>query len=179
MFKKIAKIILVVFFGKDRVYYIGSKDCVRYFFIQRILRINSHVAWPVHWSSMVNKPEKIKMTKRSATYPGFMPGCYIQAENGIEIGSNVWIGPGVKIISSNHVTSDFFLSTKEESIKIGNDCWLGANSVILPSVQLGDHTIVAAGAVVTKSFMDENIILAGIPAKIVKKIDAYTGKRYP
>ncbi|EOJ3081127.1 DapH/DapD/GlmU-related protein, partial [Acinetobacter baumannii] len=53
---------------------------------------------------------------------------------------------------------------------IGDKCWIGMNSVILPGVVLGNGTIVAAGAVVTKSFKQGNIVIAGVPAKIIKEI---------
>jgi len=53
-------------------------------------------------------------------------------------------------------------------IKIGKNCWLGANSVILPGVELGDNVIVAAGAVVTKSFSN-NLVIGGVPAKILSE----------
>ena len=54
-------------------------------------------------------------------------------------------------------------------IKIGRHCWLGAQSVLLPQVVLGDYTIVGAGAVVTKSFEEGYCVIAGNPAKIIKK----------
>jgi acetyltransferase-like isoleucine patch superfamily enzyme len=47
--------------------------------------------------------------------------------------------------------------------------------VILPGVELGPHTILAAGAVVTKSFKEGNQVLAGVPAQVVKKLDVYQG----
>jgi acetyltransferase-like isoleucine patch superfamily enzyme len=54
---------------------------------------------------------------------------------------------------------------------------LGANVVVLPGIKLAEHTIVAAGAVVTKSFLDGDCVIAGVPAKVVKKIDSYKGQR--
>ena len=45
--------------------------------------------------------------------------------------------------------------------------------MILPGVEIGDHTVVAANAVVNRSFKEGNCILAGVPAKIVKKLPAY------
>jgi acetyltransferase-like isoleucine patch superfamily enzyme len=57
---------------------------------------------------------------------------------------------------------------------IGDDCWLATGCIILPGVKLGNHVIVAAGAVVTRSFEEDNIILGGTPAKIVKRIGAYS-----
>ncbi|MBO8759626.1 type 8 capsular polysaccharide synthesis protein Cap8J, partial [Staphylococcus aureus] len=57
-----------------------------------------------------------------------------------------------------------------EDVKIGNYSWIGMNSVILPGVELGEHTIVGAGSVVTKSFPEGNVVIGGNPAKIIKKI---------
>ncbi|MDD3040470.1 DapH/DapD/GlmU-related protein [Bacteroides sp.] len=56
----------------------------------------------------------------------------------------------------------------EEPIVIGNDCWIGTRVIILPGVEIGDYSIVAAGAVVTKSFPPYSII-GGVPAKLLKK----------
>jgi acetyltransferase-like isoleucine patch superfamily enzyme len=176
--KKILKTIYFklayLFFTKKLVEYIGVKNILTYFFFQRILRINSHVKWQVHWSSIVSNPDKIEL-KYWRPFLGYMPGCYIQAINGIEIGKNVRIGPGVKIVSSSHDVYDFDLHTKDSPIIIGDNCWLAANSVILPGVELGEHTIVAAGAVVNKSFKDGNCVLGGVPAKVIKKLDKYQG----
>jgi acetyltransferase-like isoleucine patch superfamily enzyme len=55
----------------------------------------------------------------------------------------------------------------EEPIVIGNDCWIGTRVIILPGVHLGNKCIVAAGAVVTRSFPD-NSIIGGVPAKLIK-----------
>ncbi len=55
-------------------------------------------------------------------------------------------------------------------VNIGNNVWLGSRSMILKGVSLGDNTIVAAGSVVTKSF-PSNVVVAGVPAAIVKRIE--------
>ena len=55
-----------------------------------------------------------------------------------------------------------------KEVVIGENCWLGMNSVILPGVSLGDNTIVGAGSVVTKSFMDGNCVIGGNPARIIR-----------
>ena len=106
-----------------------------------------------------------------------MPGQYIQAVNGIIIGKNVRIGPGVKLVSANHNLNNFSLHDQAGPIIIGDNCWLSANSVILPGVKLGDHVVVAAGAVVTKSF-PENCLIGGVPARMLKPLDTYRGEDY-
>ncbi|MFC1755883.1 acyltransferase [Patescibacteria group bacterium] len=142
----------------------------RFLFVQKFFRFNSHVPWPVHWTSKIIKPENIVKGTRN---PGMAVGCYIDARNGVRIGKNVWVGPKVSIISMNHSVNDYYKFEKANPIIIGNDCWLATNSTILAGVELGNHVIVAAGAVVTKSFKEDDILLAGVPAKIVKKLEAY------
>ena len=93
--------------------------------------------------------------------------------NGIYVGKNTRVGPGVKIISANHNIYDFDKHDPAPPIKIGANCWIGANAVILPGVELGDHTIVAAGSVITKSFLEGNCIIGGVPAKMVRRIGDY------
>jgi len=84
---------------------IPYKYRLKIFFWQRILRINSHVPWPVHPTSRVAGVSKIKAGRR--TYPGLSHCQYIQALNGIEFGDNIRIGPGVGIISANHSLTDY------------------------------------------------------------------------
>ena len=96
------------------------------------------------------------------------PGCYFQAIGRITIGSGTWIGPNVGIITSNHDIYNLEKHSMPQNVIVGEKCWIGMNSVILPGVVLGDHTIVGAGSVVTKSFPDGNCLVAGSPAKIVK-----------
>lgn len=136
------------------------------FVFQRIFRINSKVPWSVHYTSIIEGAEKLKIGRNVQKSFAVSGNCYIQALNGIEIGSDTIFAPGVKIISTNHDISTYS-STRNPPIRIGNHCWLGANAVILPGVQLGDNVIVAAGAVVTKSF-SSNVILAGVPARVIR-----------
>jgi acetyltransferase-like isoleucine patch superfamily enzyme len=56
-------------------------------------------------------------------------------------------------------------------IFVGNNVWIGANATILPGVTIGDGSIVAAGAVVTKN-VPINVIVGGVPAKIIKRIES-------
>ena len=75
----------------------------------------------------------------------------------------------MKIISANHDKDDLLKHHKTiEPIRIGKNCWIGANAVILPGVQLGDNVIVGAGAVVSKSFPND-VVIGGVPAKLISK----------
>jgi acetyltransferase-like isoleucine patch superfamily enzyme len=135
------------------------------FIYQKIFRINVEVPFMVHYTSQVSKT--VYLGKGVAAYMANSGNCYIQGINKIYIGDNTMIAPGVKIISANHSKVDYNMHDKNvEPIRIGRNCWLGANSILLPGVQLGDYVIVGAGSVVTKSF-EGNVVIAGNPARII------------
>ena len=97
--------------------------------------------------------------------------CMVQAN--VEIGDNVIMGPDVKIYSRNHKTDRIDTPIQEQGkeileTKIGNDVWIGANVIILPGVVIGNHSILAAGSVVTKN-IEEYSLVGGSPAKLIKK----------
>lgn len=98
-------------------------------------------------------------------------GCCFQDQGGIEIGDNVLIGQQVVIATINH---DFNPSKRANMflapVKIGNSVWIGAHATILSGVTIGDNAIIAAGAVVTKD-VPKNVVVAGVPAKIIKQIE--------
>ncbi|MDD4940139.1 MAG: acyltransferase [Candidatus Omnitrophica bacterium] len=100
--------------------------------------------------------------------------CVIAAgEARVEIGDNTLIGPNVTIVTGNHKFESGKLimeqSYEQEPINIGKDCWLGANSVILGGVKIGDHSVIAAGAVVNKD-VPPHSIAGGVPAKLIAEI---------
>jgi len=135
-------------------------------FCQNILDINNDIPWMVHFTSNVTGDVSIgENVWISFAVSG---GCYIQGGNGIIIGDNTIFAPGVKIISANHDLKDFTRWGKEKAIKIGKNCWIGANVVILPRVELGDNVIVAANSLVTKRF-PSNSIIAGNPAALISR----------
>jgi len=141
-----------------------------YYFFKFFFGLNRECKFPVHFTTTIIEPNNIKMgynVEKSFLLSG---NCYFQAINGIEIGDNTIFAPGVKIISANHSIKNYNEHVKERPIVIGKNCWIGANVIILSGVHLGDYTIVAAGAVVTKSFEKGNCILAGTPAKIIKEL---------
>ena len=96
------------------------------------------------------------------------PGCYFQAHGKIVIGKGCYIAPNVGLITSNHNILDLDKHDIAKPIILGRNCWIGMNSIILPGVTLGSHTIVGAGSVVTKSFPEGNCVIGGNPAKIIR-----------
>jgi acetyltransferase-like isoleucine patch superfamily enzyme len=139
-------------------------------YFQKIVGVNCEIPWPVHHTSVIKAYKNIH---RTIHRPGSAMGCYIDARNGLYLGENVIMGPKVSIISMNHDVSNFKNYKTANPIKIGNNSWLATGCIILPEVELGEHTVVAAGAVVTKSFLEGNQIIGGNPARVIKKIGDY------
>lgn len=98
-------------------------------------------------------------------------GIYYQALGNITIGYGTYIGPNVGLITANHTLNNLDEHDEPKPIVLGDNCWIGMNSVLLPGVELGDNTVVGAGSIVTKSFKDGHCIIAGNPAKIIRKIE--------
>lgn len=96
----------------------------------------------------------------------------------VEIGDNVIIAQHVTVSGLNHSYEDINIPIKAQpcitkKISIGNDSWIGANSVITAGVTIGKHAIIAAGSIVTKHVPDYSIV-AGNPARIIKAYDFNT-----
>jgi acetyltransferase-like isoleucine patch superfamily enzyme len=89
---------------------------------------------------------------------------------GIQIDDNVMLAPGVKLLSESHpIAPDNRQTLTTGRIHIMRNAWIGANAVILPGVTIGENSVIAAGAVVSKD-VPENSVAAGIPAKIIKSV---------
>lgn len=141
---------------------------LRYIFWQKILGVNRDVYWPVHFTSIVSNPKNVYCGIE--TCPGYMPGCYIQAHGKIIIGDYTQLSANIGIITSNHDPRSNIEHLPPKDVIIGKYCWIGMNSTILPGVELGDFTTVGAGAVVTKSFLEGHCVIAGNPAKVIRKL---------
>jgi len=97
-------------------------------------------------------------------------GCSFQDRGGISIGDGSMIGMNVAIATLNHgLDLETRNTTFPSPVVIGKNVWIGSNATILPGVTIGDNSVVAAGAVVTKD-VQENTVVAGVPAKFLKKI---------
>ncbi len=90
----------------------------------------------------------------------------------IQIGDNVTFGPHVQVLGHDASTCPYIGYAKIGRVSIGNNVFVGANSVILPGVTIGDNVIIGAGSVITKS-IDSNTVYAGNPARPIKTIDEY------
>ncbi len=102
---------------------------------------------------------------------------YINARSGVTIGDDVTLSHGAKIISTGY-DIEHWINTGEKKhidnspIFIGNNCWIGANAVILPGVNItGEYVVIGAGAVVTKDIAESKVLVAGLPAKIIKHFE--------
>lgn len=102
--------------------------------------------------------------------------CFLLAKDKIEIGENSTISYGVSVLTSADPNALYnALSALYPSMKapvvIGKDCWIGANSTILPGVTIGDFSVVATGSVVTKN-VPSGTMVAGNPAVVKKYLKA-------
>lgn len=109
-------------------------------------------------------------------------GCYIYSSlrnfdnvytDMIEIGNNVTITKGV-ILLCHDMAKDYIHKKKHNNeivgkIRIGDNCFIGMNSIILPNVKIGNNVIIGAGSIVTKNIQDD-VVVAGNPARLIKKI---------
>lgn len=115
----------------------------------------------------------------------------IQDDARVEIGDDCCFGPNVTIVTPVHpmlANERQLIMTKEgeakhmcyaKPVKIGNDCWLGANVVVCPGVSVGDNCVIGAGSVIVKD-IPSNSFAAGNPCKVIRAItDADSMKNKP
>jgi len=90
----------------------------------------------------------------------------------VQIGNNVMIGPNCGIYTVNHPmipSGRRKYLAQAKPVVIGNDVWFGGSVTVLPGVTIGNNVVIAAGAVVTKDVSD-NTLVAGVPAKPIRKL---------
>jgi len=97
----------------------------------------------------------------------------LYGKGGLKIGDGVRIGAGVVIIPSNHVFSDTDIPIYRQGnvgkgICIESDVWIGANCTILDGVRIGQGSVIAAGAVVSKD-VEPYSVVGGVPARLIKR----------
>lgn len=98
--------------------------------------------------------------------------CIMLDVNHIYIGNNVLLGPRVSLYTAGHPLSSAVRNSGLEfgkSITIGDNAWVGGNTIINPGVKIGCNTVIGSGSVVTKDIPD-NVIAAGNPCRVIRKI---------
>lgn len=109
------------------------------------------------------------------------PGAFWSLKGGVEIGENVIFGPNTVLWTYNHnYKSDISIPYGGEDILkkiiIGDNCWFGFGSIILPGAEIGEGCIIGAGSVVSGKY-GNNLLIAGNPAKILRKLDEASYER--
>lgn len=149
---------------------VGYRFALRAFLARNVLRLAPPLRCPVSLGCSISNLENITFDVEDINnFQG--NGTYFQNFNGhITLGKGCYIAPNVGIITSNHDLDDLDKHLPGQNVVIGEKCWIGMNSVILPGVTLGPKTIVAAGSVVNKSFLSGNVVIGGSPARVLKQL---------
>lgn len=110
-------------------------------------------------------------------------GSHVIAMAPIVVGDSVFCGPNVYITSTNHAYADTTRPIGEQwpssaPVEIGAGSWLGVNSVVLPGARLGRNVVVAAGSVV-RGEVPDHAVVAGAPARVVRRWDPVAGWQPP
>lgn len=130
---------------------LGWTWCWRNLWMQKVKGINRDIPFPVFFRNEVSSAENLVFDPDDMNdFNAF--GCYFQNFAAkIVIGKGSYIAPNVGLVTANHVLTDLEQHQPGKDIVLGKNCWIGMNSTVLPGVVLGDHTVVGAGSVVTKS----------------------------
>jgi acetyltransferase-like isoleucine patch superfamily enzyme len=122
-----------------------------------------------HKEVSIIKPEAISIGNH--THIG--DRAYLRGGGKIMIGQWCQIANSVIIVTGNHNLNGklYYDNVSYKDVFIGNNVWIASNAIILSGVKIGDNSVVAAGTVVTKD-VPENVVVAGVPARIIKKISA-------
>lgn len=98
-------------------------------------------------------------------------GCRFQDQGGIVLGDGALIGHNVVLATLNHDEDPARRHILHPApIVLGKNVWIGANATVVPGVTIGDGAVVAAGAVVTRD-VPPNVVVGGVPARILKQIE--------
>ena len=101
--------------------------------------------------------------------------CYIDAKGGLQIGSSVSVAHHTSILTFNHTWNEAKLPIKYNPLElkpvvIEDDVWVGCGVRIMPGVTIGQRSVIAAGAVVTKD-VPKGTLVAGVPARVIRTIE--------
>ena len=104
--------------------------------------------------------------------------CNFVDDTKIIIGNRVMFGPAVSIATVGHpINPDYRGYMYAAAVKIGDNCWIGAGSVICPGVTIGENSVIGAGSVVTKD-IPANCVAVGNPCRVLRMINEHDMKYY-
>ena len=90
----------------------------------------------------------------------------------ITIGNNVTFGPRVRILAHDASTKVFLNYTRVANVSIGNNVFIGAQTIVMPGVTIGNNVVVGAGSIVTKDIPNGSLAV-GAPARVIKSLDEF------
>jgi acetyltransferase-like isoleucine patch superfamily enzyme len=150
----------------DSIRSIGWRWLVRCLWYQRVLGINREASWPVSPWVRVICPKNIQF------HPDDMQnfwstGSYFQAspDAAIRLGRGCYVGPNVGIITSNHLPGQPDKRRPGKDVELGERCWIGMNSVLLPGCRLASGTTIGAGTVLVSGHYDG--VVVGVSRQII------------
>lgn len=130
--------------------------------------LNKHIY--IAPNTLIDSPENIHLEDNIH----IQPGCKLFGAGGIKIGNGTVFAHDIQILTQNHVYNADDLEYipydkryENRSVEIGNYVWIGACSIILPGVHIGDGAVIGAGSVVTKD-VPECAVVGGNPAQVLK-----------
>lgn len=137
---------------------------IRYFFASRFVK---------NCGKNVNFEHGARFDSDLSIGDGSGVGIRCSLGGSVRIGENVMMGPECVLLAHNHSFDRLDIPMcqqgfdEEKPVRIGNDVWIGTRVIILPGVTVGDHSVIGAGAVVTKDVPPWSVV-GGVPAKILK-----------
>lgn len=146
---------------------IGWKWVVVDYRMSKKMGVNKGCPWPISPLCKVS-PSYDNISFDMDDLNLFQGNIYFQTYGHITVGKGTYIANNVGIITANHDFDNLDNHSEAKDVYIGEKCWIGMNAMILPGVELGPHTIVGAGSVVTKSFPKGNCVIVGNPAKVIR-----------
>lgn len=164
------------FVGVNKNYYIDNSADIRG--IENMMFGNNVIVDKDCWINIVERRAGDEILIKIGDNSHIGRRTTISAANKIEIGKNVIFGPNVLISDHNHEYKNIDIPISNQGIDssknvliIGDDSWIGTNSVIIGNVKIGKHSVVAANSVVLKDIPDY-CMAAGNPAKVIKIFDS-------
>jgi maltose O-acetyltransferase len=131
------------------------------------IRLKSHGSGGYYADTIFSYPTNI-IIGNNVTFGGRVS---VNAMSNVCIGDNCMIAYGTIITTATHdpCIKQMNEKTLAKPVNLGNNVWIGTGAIILPGISIADGVIIAAGSVVTHSISEEDVIVGGIPAKIIKK----------